>query len=1031
MDPNENQLSVALPETLRRQFEQVERRLWRVETAVAVCSILAALAASFLALFVSDRIWETPAWLRWTLFLLGLAGGAGAGWIWLRNWGVRRRDLRALANLVQKTYRRLGDRLLGIVELAHEQRHLANFSPALYHAAIAQVAEEAQKCDFRAAVSARPAKKWSAVAGALGALLVGLVLILPQATANAFWRWMAPASATARYTLVDIEGLPAELIVPQGEAFALAGKVHYRAFWKPIHVRGLIRGQPVFEGTVQNDELRLPAPAQLDEGVLRVEVGDASRSVKILPRYRPSLKELAASIELPDYLHYPTQTETVRNGALLTLEGSRIAFKGKISRPLLAAEMQGGNNTALPLKLLGEEFSSDATPVEGLTQFSLSWRDVLGLTNATPLRLAIQTQKDAPPSPDLPDLPHDAMMLASDVLDIRVVARDDFGVSDLGLMWETFSERPAANASTATEVKVQTASPQEKTAEKVFKWSPSLYHIPVDSVVEIQGYARDFFPERERIRTPVYRIQVLSPEKHAEMLRQQLEGVLAQVEEVTRLQEKIVNDTRELKENSALPESQKAARLGQSHEEQAQNAATLEDLSQRGRQTLQEAIKNPLVSPDAVRDFSRTMQQWQKLSQGAMKEAAQSLKSAQQNADSRPQDLAQALEKEEQALKELEKQQGKNNDNMDQLQAATFAQRLRRIGTIENEAGGQLFDSAAETIGLLPREVPQKFKELEASLVKGQEAVQKEADNLQKEISRFFERTQKTNYNQVSLEMKDARIGEELDTLSGMIRDNVALQSSGSLTNWAGRFKAWGDKLEPASKDASGQGKNASGQAGKDNDLTKQLVALLRLRESELTLREQTRLLDEQKGADYAEQAAKLRSSQQGLSQQLDKIHDATPVASMDQPFAETGQAMAQAETLLAKPQTDAPTDEAQVKSVELLSDLINLINEQAQRPSQGQSQSSPSDASADEMAFLTQMMKDSGQNKAMHSPTGGFNASRGGTGSAASPTTGDVRGRAPGARTVNKAAGMPGSSPAEFRDAMESYFRALEKNGK
>lgn len=396
MEPNENQLPVALPETLRRQFEQVERRLWRVETAVAVCCILAALAASLLALFISDRIWNTPVWLRWTLFLLGWIGCAVAGWVWLRNWIWHRRDLRALANLVQKSYRRLGDRLLGIVELAHEQRHLSNFSPVLYQAAIAQVAEDAQQCDFDASVSARPAKNWGSIAAGLGVLLVGSALILPQATANAFWRWIAPAASTPRYTLVDIAGLPTELVVPQGEAFAVEAKVHYRAFWKPVKAAGLIRGQAVFTGSVQNGELRLTAPPQVEEGVLRVQVGDASRLINILPRYRPSLKELAASIELPGYLHYPTQTETVRNGALMALEGSRISFKGKITRPLLTAEMQGDHQTALPLKLLGDEFTSDATPVDGLTQFSLNWRDVLGLTNAVPLRLAVQTQKDAP-----------------------------------------------------------------------------------------------------------------------------------------------------------------------------------------------------------------------------------------------------------------------------------------------------------------------------------------------------------------------------------------------------------------------------------------------------------------------------------------------------------------------------------------------------------------------------------------------------------------------------------------------------------
>ena len=54
---------------------------------------------------------------------------AAAGLAWGRHWVWHRRDMGELATLVQQKYRRLGDRLLGIVELAGEREHLSNFSP--------------------------------------------------------------------------------------------------------------------------------------------------------------------------------------------------------------------------------------------------------------------------------------------------------------------------------------------------------------------------------------------------------------------------------------------------------------------------------------------------------------------------------------------------------------------------------------------------------------------------------------------------------------------------------------------------------------------------------------------------------------------------------------------------------------------------------------------------------------------------------------------------------------------------------------
>lgn len=72
MDPNENDLSLTLPEELRRQFADVQRRLWRVESTIALGWIVAGLAVSLLGLFISDRLWNTTTTLRILFALLGL-----------------------------------------------------------------------------------------------------------------------------------------------------------------------------------------------------------------------------------------------------------------------------------------------------------------------------------------------------------------------------------------------------------------------------------------------------------------------------------------------------------------------------------------------------------------------------------------------------------------------------------------------------------------------------------------------------------------------------------------------------------------------------------------------------------------------------------------------------------------------------------------------------------------------------------------------------------------------------------------------
>ena len=1109
MPLNENYTLVDLPEGLRRQFERVEQRLWRVETATAVGAVAASLIFSVLAVFVSDRLWETPVWLRVFIFVGGLLAAAAAILAWGRHWIWRRRDMRALAALVQKKYRRLGDRLLGIVELANEPEHLSNFSPALYRAAIGQVAEDAQQCDFRQSVNSRPAKKLGWTAGGLALVMLACALALPQASWNAFLRWLKPAASVERYTLVVLDGFQPELVVPHGEPFEVSGTVRYRSFWKPARVLGWFTREAKTESTVQSGAVRLQIPGQVEKGVLKVRVGDALAQVNVVPSHRPSLQELTASIHLPDYLHYPDQTEAVQGGTFRVLEGSRVGFVGTVSRPLAAASMQNGGRSQETLEVQGPTFSSAPVETEKAGELVFNWKDKLGLTNAAPWRLAVQRENDQPPQPDLPDLPRATAMLATDVLRIRAQAQDDFGVRDLGLVWDVVSEGGPSADMTATEIKTELSSTQQKKAEAVFVWSPAHYRIPADSTVELQGFALDYYPKRERARTASYLIHVLSPEAHAEMLRQNLEALMAQIEDITRLQEKIVSDTREVKESDKdQPDPQGAGRLNQSRDDQLQNAERLAELSRQGESTVREAMKNPLIPADTIGQWSQTLQQWQKLSEGKMQEAARAIQAAaleakagqpspgspsqpqnsqpqnsqnaqnaqaqsppsppqnsqpgQQNAqppqagNSQPQPqsnsspppdaqareeeakrreqaLAEAEARAEEVLEALQKMEQDANKNLDKLQAFTLAQRLRRVGEEEQGLGGQLSSNLADTIGLPARDLPEKYKRLNTSYIKRQGGAHDETTVLQAEISRFYERTEKPNYGKVSQEMKETHVADELDQMGGLIQSNITIQTSSELAGWSERFRKWAEDLEP--KSSSGGG--GSGNGPPPLDLSQQLIALLRLREKQSNLRDQTGLLEWTKEStpDYKEQAATLAATEGNLGQALDLIHQATPVPEFDTPFHQVGTAMQEAQALLAKPQTDAVTDGTEARSVDALSDLINLINEAAQRAQQqGQQQEQSGGLTAEEMAFLTQMMRNSNQNgpPAMQSPspsaTGGGNFSGGTTDQAGRPANGDATGRAAATRNVLKAAGVIQNSPAEFRDALENYFHNVEK---
>ena len=136
-------MTTSLPPSLQRQFVFLERRLWRMDAVVAGTGAAGSLLLSFVCQFASDRVWDTPEVLRAAFALAGWAGFVFFAWQYGTRWVWGRRSVRMLAMIVQKRYRRLGDRLLGIVELADPGSRPANFSPELCRAAIEQVAGEA------------------------------------------------------------------------------------------------------------------------------------------------------------------------------------------------------------------------------------------------------------------------------------------------------------------------------------------------------------------------------------------------------------------------------------------------------------------------------------------------------------------------------------------------------------------------------------------------------------------------------------------------------------------------------------------------------------------------------------------------------------------------------------------------------------------------------------------------------------------------------------------------------------------------
>ncbi|HVK59877.1 MAG TPA: hypothetical protein VM735_13915, partial [Candidatus Kapabacteria bacterium] len=735
-----------------------------------------------------------------------------------------------------------------------------------------------------------------------------------------------------------------------------------------------------------------------------------------------------------DYLGYPEQSETAQGGLIEVLEGSSISLTGRVSRALQNATMFTGDRTH-GVTVNENLISTPKITAQDAMELNLVWEDTLGLTNSTPWKLAVQTRKDAPPLPEIEELYRDTAILESEVLPIPIRASDDFGVKLVGLNWsteETSGEGDTNEVQTARRETVQNiAATDTKYIEHTVNFSPAVLGIPSETTIEIRAFAVDYMPGRERSESPVYRIHVMGNAQHAEMVRQNLESLLVQLEEVTRLEEKIASDTREMKDLQKLDTPEAGKKLSELEQAQQQNAAQLQQLAQEGMKTLREALRNPAFNEETLTEWTKNLAQMQKVSQQQMKDASKALQQAAQNPAEREEKLAEAQKKEEETIEALQQMQQKVNEGLDELQALTLAQRLRQLGEREKKIETTLQTNIPDTIGLTPTELNARYKRANEQLSGMQVETQNESVKIQGEISRFYERTQKPAYGEVTQEMTEARPGDELDRVRNLIQENIGMEAMHNLALWSGLFEEWAAKLEPKSEEGSGSG---SGEGGgeQDNSALKQLLGLLRMREKQVNIQERTRLLHErvEEKITYRDGAVLLAASQGKLNRDMSKQAVENTFAMLEAVYNDTVVSMNGVEGLLDRPRTDEVTRSAQDKSVALMTDLVNLLNEQAKRSSSSSSKGQGQES--EQMAFLMQMMAPQPSQGMQGGQTPGANMSGGTTDRASEPGGNqESSGKAGDERAVRKSSGVPQNYPTEFREALENYYRALEQTEK
>lgn len=988
-----------LPADLRRQLGDYEQGLRRVETIVAIAGGLCGALATFAILFFSDRAWDTPRVLRTLLTLVAGATLLAFVWNWLRRWVWSRRKPSELARLVQRRHRRLGDRLQGIVELAGQTQ--PDRSEALSRAAIRQVAKEASDFDFADALPRHTLRRACMPFAALLVLAAAAFIIFPGAARNAWLRLALPYSDTVRYTFVSIEALPAALIVPRGEPFTIACALGARSYWQPRSATCRLSGQPATRASFGNGQVVFELPGLLTDTRGTIRIGDVRHDILITPVYRPVLKEISAEIAMPEYLRYPTTTVRIENGQLDVLQDSRITLRGRANRALEAAVLNDG--TPHDLAVDHQRFRSEPIHVSSSIQATLAWRDRLGIDATPPLELDIRIREDDAPFLECRNARPATAILPDEVVRFSFAARDDYGVREMRVDWQAVITEGSAPAGHQT----YRGSHTNRQLEGVFLLSPSIEELEPGATVTVGALAVDYFPGRLPARSAEYIVRILGWEEHAQMIQREMGRLQERVEELIRDEEGVHEATQDLRDQPAeeLAADKATAKVAEQKESEKEGRQDLKEMAADAQNLLSKAIRNKEVPNDVVMQLAEIAQKMESVAKESMSEAVESLQQAQDSQPQRGEKLDDAIAQQKKTLDELNDMQRELNNSIESMLAKSFINRLRMAADAERGIATALYDDLDSAAGIDAASLPPAISRARREQTALQQETTREAAYIQNDLAGFFNRTRLQIYQAVYTDMVARATTDRLSEIATYIAENRVFKGMDRSSYWATKLDDWADLLREAQDDASAAAA-AAGEQGqilaRDLEL---ILKLIRAREREEVIREETRKLDITRNADFKSNARRLSKKQKVLAREMLVVERLASTEDLRRLIDKVSGEMLNVDVYLRRPQTDSETIAIETEIIELLAAALQSVQQSAQQ-------------SSGMMAGLMQMMGVSG---------GGFTGGQNGLGG--SGTAGGAAAGTPGdGRGVDKSSGIvPGEIPVEFRDALKGYLDAIQ----
>jgi len=566
----------------------------------------------------------------------------------------------SLALAVEKQHPELKNRLIASLQLADKARaNPEQYSLELVDLTIRQATQLSDTYDFaRALDRARLVRsaRWAGIG--LGAALV-LSLLFPGLASRSWEAYSNPLTDYAAPIPYELSVEPGSIEAVKFDDFQISAHVTGTELPRTatVHVRmaggdwrlvGPISPVPTVAraagpGATETREFRTTLPQIKHDFEYYVAAGErTSETYNVAAVDRPRVSSLRLELFPPKYTGLPTLVIDENDGAINAPVGTTVKMRLESNRRLARAALSYSDGGEHAMEVRSQGATAEFT-VEKNRSYHIVLVDESGRTNPHPIEYPITAIADREPSVEIALPGHNADLDDNMAVDLKVVARDDYGFSKLTLHTRWMSE---GRERAVREIEIPGTPLLGERLEAAYFWDLAEWGLlPEDVIhyyVEVADNDRVAGPKTAQSRTYTVRLPSLDEmiaeyeeerDEDIGALDKILQGEFELSERIQELQRELAHDPKI--DWNRQQELEDLAARGEELEKE------LGEIAESMQEQVQKAQANKLQSMELIQKMMEAQQLFNEVATDEMKEAMRQLQEAMKNLD--PEEVQRAL----------------------------------------------------------------------------------------------------------------------------------------------------------------------------------------------------------------------------------------------------------------------------------------------------------------------------------------------------------------------------------------------------